>query len=72
MPPAILAPGTVAEKSRFTRPGTGPAWPWRVVDGRHGTGWQATSPSPRIRARTSSAPARTPQRASWRQMRRYP
>ena len=45
MSPTILAPGTSAEKSRFTRSGIGPACPCCVVDGRHGRGWHATSPS---------------------------
>src|SRR6516164_8588552 len=60
--PTIFSPGAAAEKSRFTRSGIGPASPCRVVDGRHGRGWQATRPSSRISLRTSSGPAGTPQR----------
>src|SRR6266545_5930410 len=40
------------------------------VGDRHGGGWQATRPSSRIRARTSSSPAATPQRASCEAIRR--
>ena len=29
MSPTIFAPGVSAVKSRFTRSGIGPAWPWR-------------------------------------------
>ena len=55
MSPTIFSPGAAALKSRATRSGIGPAWPCFVVDGRQGRGWQATRPSSRISARTSSS-----------------
>src|ERR1019366_269578 len=59
MSPAIFRPGTAEVKSRFTRSGIGPAWPWTVVTGRQGRGWGGGPPRPPhpLPARPLEAPA---------------
>jgi hypothetical protein len=73
MSPTILTPGFSAVKSRAARSGISPAAGSASVRlNRHGRGWHGTSPSSRMRPRTSSTEQCSPRRASSAWTRRWP